>query len=58
MSSGLLWDSHTAVGSSIDPEEAVGKTCLCVVQRGEFRGRPKNEPVSFSSLRQAAPVSI
>ena len=37
-------------GVVLDPTSFKGKRCGCFVQRGEYKGRPQNQPVSFYRL--------
>ena len=43
-----------AAGSPLDPAFAKGKTCFAFVQRGEYKGKPQNVPVSFAKYESSA----
>lgn len=40
-------------GIALETDKVVGKECECYIQRGEYKGRGKNEPASFRKLKAA-----
>jgi hypothetical protein len=48
-----FWEAcgqKVVVGAQIDPLAVKGKRCIAFVQRGEYKGRPQNQPVDFARL--------